>query len=83
MQLATPRTGSGLTHSERALTGPARRHVFDMRTGYVATVAQLVRAPVCGTGGRGFELPRSPHYPFPDIFRFTARRIACANIRHL
>ena len=23
-------------------------------------VAQLVRAPVCGTGGRGFESPRPP-----------------------
>ena len=31
--------------------------------GYVAIVAQLVRAPVCGTGGRGFETPRSPHFP--------------------
>ncbi len=24
-------------------------------------VAQLVRAPVCGTGGRGFESPYPPH----------------------
>jgi hypothetical protein len=24
-------------------------------------VAQLVRAPVCGTGGRGFETRLSPH----------------------
>ena len=27
----------------------------------MAVVAQLVRAPVCGTGGRGFETPQSPH----------------------
>ena len=25
-------------------------------------VAQLVRAPGCGPGGRGFESPRSPHF---------------------
>ena len=24
-------------------------------------VAQLVRAPDCGSGGRGFETPHSPH----------------------
>ncbi len=29
----------------------------------VATIAQLVRAPVCGTGGRGFEPRWSPHFP--------------------
>ncbi len=27
----------------------------------MAGVAQLVRAPVCGTGGRGFETRHSPH----------------------
>ena len=26
-------------------------------------VAQLVRAPVCGTGGRGFNPLRPPHIP--------------------
>ena len=25
-------------------------------------VAQLVRAPVCGTGGRGFNPLRPPHF---------------------
>lgn len=30
----------------------------------MAGVAQLVRAPVCGTGGRGFETHRSPHEKF-------------------
>src|SRR5690349_10148872 len=29
----------------------------------MAIVAQLVRASVCGTEGRGFETPRSPHFP--------------------
>ena len=28
----------------------------------VAIVAQLVRASVCGTEGRGFKSPRSPHH---------------------
>lgn len=27
----------------------------------MADVAQLVRAPVCGTGGRGFKPHHSPH----------------------
>ncbi len=27
----------------------------------MAGVAQLVRAPVCGTGGRGFNSHHSPH----------------------
>ncbi|CAN0540308.1 unnamed protein product, partial [Laminaria digitata] len=26
-------------------------------------VAQLVRAPGCGPGGRGFKSPQPPHYP--------------------
>lgn len=30
-------------------------------------VAQLVRAPDCGSGGRGFETPHSPH--FKHIFK--------------
>src|SRR6476646_3040796 len=29
----------------------------------MAIVAQLVRALVCGTRGRGFKSPRSPHFP--------------------
>ncbi len=28
----------------------------------MAGVAQLVRALVCGTGGRGFEFRHSPHF---------------------
>ena len=34
--------------------------------GQMAGVAQLVRAPVCGTGGRRFETGHSPHL-FPII----------------
>lgn len=30
------------------------------RNKYMANVAQLVRAPVCGSGGRGFKTHRSP-----------------------
>ena len=40
---------------------------------FVATVAQLVRAPVCGTGGRGFETPRSPHAPHLPLAQVTAK----------
>ena len=32
------------------------------RGAFMAIVAQLVRAPVCGTGGRGFKPRRSPHF---------------------
>ncbi len=31
-------------------------------------VAQLVRAPVCGTGGRGFESHLPPHYFFNALY---------------
>lgn len=34
----------------------------------MVAVAQLVRALVCGTGGRGFETPQPPH-----SFTITAR----------
>ena len=50
-------------------------------------VAQLVRAPVCGTGGRGFKSRHPPHMIFPndifigDFFGFcTACQIRQANI---
>src|SRR4029450_12243709 len=32
----------------------------------MAIVAQLVRAPVCGTGGRGFKSRRSPQFSFAE-----------------
>ena len=40
------------------------------RSVLLVIVAQLVRAPVCGTGGRGFNSPRSPqsnHDAFSDL----------------
>ena len=33
----------------------------------MVAVAQLVRAPVCGTGGRGFKSPQPPHLFFGNI----------------
>tara|TARA_B000000441_G_scaffold83485_1_gene56959 strand:+ start:118 stop:237 length:120 start_codon:yes stop_codon:yes gene_type:complete len=33
----------------------------------VVAVAQLVRALVCGTGGRGFKSPQPPH--FSKVFK--------------
>ncbi len=35
---------------------------FGSNAWHMAIVAQLVRAPVCGTGGRGFKPRRSPHF---------------------
>ena len=42
--------------------------MFRKLTGTVLTagVAQLVRAPVCGTGGRRFKTGHSPHF-FPNV----------------
>ncbi len=51
----------------------ASRLVFSVRSGYVhetvfvtirwvVGVAQLVRAPDCGSGGRGFNSRHSPHF---------------------
>jgi hypothetical protein len=39
-------------------------HVVGGRNVTMAGVAQLVRAPVCGTGGRRFETGHSPHHSF-------------------
>ena len=33
----------------------------------MVTVAQLVRAPGCDPGGRGFESPQSPFFPVPTF----------------
>ena len=41
-------------------------YLFSIRN--MAVVAQLVRAPVCGTGGRGFESRQSPFYKFIKIY---------------
>ena len=48
----------------RVLCKGARLHAGHLARRAVAIVAQLVRAPVCGTGGRGFEPHRSPHFCF-------------------
>ena len=39
---------------------------------FMVIVAQLVRAPGCGPGGRGFEPHQSPHLNFLKSNRFTA-----------
>jgi hypothetical protein len=52
------RSSARLGH-EQCLTKAAIRAY---RARFVATIAQLVRAPVCGTGGRGFEPRWSPHF---------------------
>lgn len=36
----------------------------------MATVAQLVRASVCDTGGRGFESPQSPHLEILQFLKY-------------
>ncbi len=41
------------------MNGGARREVWHTEM-FVVGVAQLVRAPGCGPGGRGFETPRPP-----------------------
>ncbi len=51
--------------------------IFSEKTGFIVflqpkteSVAQLVRASVCGTEGRGFETPRSPIQPTGISCRF-------------
>ena|GEM_PF-1764578 len=53
---------AGLDQTAKARISPVYAAFEGQRPGHVAIVAQLVRAPVCGTGGRGFETPRSPHF---------------------
>src|SRR5712671_3750114 len=38
------------------------------RSGLCAAVAQMVRAPVCGTGGRWFEPTQLYHFPIATCF---------------
>ena len=40
---------------------------------FMVVVAQLVRAPGCGPGGRGFE-PRLPPHFYPLIFKDLCRK---------
>ena len=46
---------------------------------FVVGVAQLVRAPGCGPGGRGFETPRPPQQNFAlfGVCRVRLREIFC------
>ena len=39
----------------------------------MVAVAQLVRALVCGTGGRGFKSPQPPH--FSKIFKAKCNQL--------
>ena len=41
----------------------------------MVVVAQLVRAPDCDSGGRGFESPLSPHFIYErDAYALITRR---------
>ena len=42
-------------------------HIITLKN--LADVAQLVRASVCGTEGRGFKSHHSPHYKTPCVNR--------------
>src|SRR6478752_8607000 len=42
----------------------------------VAIVAQLVRALVCGTRGRGFKSPRSPHFTSVKVILWRADQLS-------
>ena len=60
--------GAGLRYGGLADAG--RPTTFPLR-GLVG-VAQSVRAPGCGPGGRGFDSRRSPSHPLPRIYGATA-----------
>ena len=49
----------------------------------MATVAQLVRALVCGTRGRGFKTPRSPHFLLSKICVTFALRNIITLVRNM
>lgn len=44
-----------------------RDHRWSLFISFMADVAQLVRALVCGTGGRGFEPHHSPQVKYPTL----------------
>jgi len=47
----------------------------------MADVAQLVRAPGCGSGGRGFETRRLPHLFFKIFFVVHGFSYSCNHYR--
>src|SRR6202043_651342 len=55
--------GTAILAGGRAMSPRAARVLLSLRqiTATMVGVAQLVRAPGCGPGCRGFESPRSPH----------------------
>lgn len=54
LMLKAKKTNCSILFRKKALTFAAQRNT--------EVVAQLVRAPVCGTGGRGFETHLSPSF---------------------
>ncbi len=65
--------------SARSLTPPGPRPRLARPT---VGVAQLVRAPGCGPGGRGFDPPRSPHRIRRRLGRLQPRRCRlCSRVR--
>ena len=51
----------------RVSSGAPLKNIYALMAG----VAQLVRAPDCGSGGRGFDSRRSPHFFVYIIFKLT------------
>ena len=47
------------------------KHILNFLFSFVAIVAQLVRALVCGTRGRRFESGLSPHFFYLDKFEVS------------
>ena len=49
-----------------------KKYIFSIEF-FMVAVAQLVRALVCGTGGRGFKSPQPPH--FSEIFKAKCNQL--------
>ena len=57
-----------------------KKYIFSIEF-FMVAVAQLVRALVCGTGGRGFKSPQPPH--FSEIFKANFSEIFKAKCNQL